>query len=139
MDMVGLAKQNRTPDMPDIVRVCPATKQTDKKPSVRGLFVRVSCPGRTVVTSDTGESEMLVNEDYKVAPPVGLRVAGKGGQIFECVGHEPYVRKDGNEITLSIWTSNCRSCGTPIRCGSPIWVTDVARFNKHCDEHGRRR
>lgn len=80
---------------------------------------------------------MLMNEDYKVAPPIGLRVAGKGGQIFECVGHEPYTRKDGNEITLAIWSSRCRECGTPIRATSPIWLVDVTRFSKRCAEHAR--
>lgn len=82
---------------------------------------------------------MLMNEPYDVAPPIGLRVKGKSGMIYECTGFENFRRQDGNDITLSVWTSQCRVCGTPIRATSVVWVTDVDRMVKNCPDHKGRR
>lgn len=60
------------------------------------------------------------------------------GQRYRRLGREPWVRKDGSTTTISLWSSNCATCGAPFECTSP----DEAEYfhpARHCAAHRRPR
>jgi hypothetical protein len=68
-----------------------------------------------------------------------LQVFAKNGQVWKCVGSEPYKRKDGTETTLRVWVSGCAVCGCEIKVKTPGKTTSEegtqSFARKHCEAH----
>ncbi|MGX5803497.1 hypothetical protein ACWGS9_19930 [Bradyrhizobium sp. Arg314] len=59
------------------------------------------------------------------------------GQVYRRVGRQPYVRKrDGTATTLSVWLTNCPTCGAEFEAttGDEVQAFHPAR---HCPAHRR--
>lgn len=70
-------------------------------------------------------------------PPIGLSIT-INGQRFDCTGHEPYTRKDGQAAVLAVWQAECATCGAGFKS-----KTTEGRFaeTRRCADHrapGRR-
>lgn len=60
------------------------------------------------------------------------------GQIYRCVGSEPYTRqRDGSPTVLKVWESECTDCGVSFIFKTP---SRKSKFepNRRCDEHKKR-
>ena len=61
---------------------------------------------------------------------------GYSGQVYEFVGREPYLTKDGREIALYVWRSRCASCGEYFEVKtSTAAARTFANVNRRCEMH----
>jgi hypothetical protein len=80
---------------------------------------------------------MLLGEDREIAPPLGMRIRGKAGQVFECAKHERRRTTEGKEITLSVWRAICSGCDAPLEFKSRIAAIEIYLFPTCCPRCGR--
>lgn len=92
-----------------------------------------------VVTGEPERGVAMTDETYQQA--WNRVIKGKPGdrivydeQAYECVGFEPYIRKDGEQIELLVWTSECVTCGAPFRMRIARSILKPG-FTRRCPEH----
>ena len=59
-----------------------------------------------------------------------------GGQQYECVGEQPYTRRDGSQTYLAVWETRCATCNCTFRFK---YSTNSEKFepNRRCKDHKR--
>lgn len=62
-------------------------------------------------------------------------VTTKDGRVFYFLANTPYTKKDGTEIELAVWHSQCAECGAPFTIQTPTNGVSEAFGRKHCDAH----
>jgi len=57
-------------------------------------------------------------------------------QRYDCVGSEPYTRRDGRQTALLVWQTNCPVCGEPFNVRT---AAKSRKFqpNRRCQKHKR--
>ena len=61
------------------------------------------------------------------------------GQIYRCVGSEPYIRRrNGSVMELKLWESECTDCGQLFVFKSPSRYSTF-KPSRRCEEHKKPR
>lgn len=77
--------------------------------------------------------EQIVKIGFLETPPVGIALK-LGDQPFRLIRIDPHVRRDGVQIELLVWSSECAACGAPFETKAPVHSLPEGR---RCDEHKR--
>jgi hypothetical protein len=59
------------------------------------------------------------------------------GQWYQCVGFEPYVRRDGVTITLTVLESRCAKCSGAFITKTSSVLEPTSWLSRRCDKHKR--
>lgn len=73
--------------------------------------------------------------DFSDAPLIGF-VMYDGGQRYEAINVEPYVRKDGQGSFVVTWASECMDCGAWFEFTSGL---KQKAANRRCHKHRKPR
>lgn len=70
---------------------------------------------------------------FETDPPIGTVIA-LDGQSYVLVASEPYRRRDGADVRLLTWHTECAQCSAPFTVQSGL---AVEHFNRRCVKHKR--
>lgn len=101
------------------------TSGTSGTPPTGGpRFVPPVCPGSLPLA-------------FAELPSVGAEIAYRG-QRYVFTASRPHIRRDGAEVVLLDWTTNCAACGAEFTFSTPIVSSGLNRRCKACAKPGRR-
>lgn len=75
---------------------------------------------------------MKILAEFENGIPEGMTIL-LDNQKYKFVGMEPYQTKSGAMTELSLWASNCATCGIPITVKHTRKLS--FQFVRRCDEH----
>jgi hypothetical protein len=64
-------------------------------------------------------------------PPVGQSLLSLEGQRYTLTGSKPYTRVDGTPSTIMLWSTPCKTCGTPFEITSGV-NPEMRRWARNC-------
>ena len=83
-----------------------------------------------------GASPIANREDNKPFSNLQAHPRFIDGQRYDCVGSEPYTRRDGRQTTLLVWETRCPVCNQPFELRTPAQSRNFTP-SRRCQKHKR--